>query len=332
MQDLNEFINYIKQLRKVSIRDAHQQTEKLLYSNDDYDDIGESSIRLKIYELLDIVLDAKPIGDAGDYHNYSVLFAQINDYDAACEIIERGLSRTPQNVDLLADYIEYAPDNSDKQRYDKCKKYFSRLKSIPRERWTWRAYDFSIDYLCKLIEQDGQKGQEIRSLINELLSQFKTAFPLDERAYYAEYQLLNNFNEPLEKQIDALNKTLEIQAHTAKCTLRLAEIRFDKKEYKEAIELLCKASKDALDIKTGINVANIFLLRFVAKAAQLLEQSNGGKTLKSNTDNEEILDAYRDFNLAKKLGTVNSRIKLAENYIKILEEYSGVENQNDFDE
>lgn len=333
MQDLNEFISCIKRLGKVSIQDAHQQTEKLLYSNDDYyDDLGESNTHLKMYDLLDIVLASKPIGDAEDYYNYSILFAKINDYDAACEIIERGLLRTPKNVDLLALYVEYAPDNSDEQRFDKCQKHFSLLMSISRERWTWRAYDFSIDYLCKLIEQDGQNEQEIRKLINDLLAQYKTAFPLDERAYYAEYKYLNNFNETLEKQIDTLSKTLEIQAHSARCALRLAEIRFDRKEYSEAIELLCKASKDAVDMKANIDVANIFLLRFFAKATRLLEQSDGGKTLKSNTNKEEVLDTYRDFNLAKKLGTTNSRIRLANKHIKILEEYSGIENQNDFEE
>ncbi|MCL2370541.1 MAG: hypothetical protein FWC80_04880 [Firmicutes bacterium] len=328
MQDINEFINIVNKTGKVSIQEAHEQTDKLL---NDFDDEGENNMRIKAYELLDIVLAAKQSGDADDYYSYAVLFARINDYDAACDILERGLLRNPQNVDLLATYIVYAPDNSDEFRYEKCQKYFSKLQNIPREKWTWRAYDFSIEYLCKLAEQDDQDMYAVKEKTYKLVSQYLEAFPLDERAHYAKYNCLFSFGESLDKQIETLEVALKDTFRAARCAMRLADLKFERKDYENTIELLNKTSQDAIDLKIGISMANVYLLRFVARAAQLLEKSDGGKNLNKQS-NKEIKEAYIDYNLARKLKATQSKIKLAGSYVKILEEYSGIENPEEYDD
>ena len=85
------------------------------------------------------------VGDADDYHNFSVaVLKEFDDYRVALDIVEMGLEAYPKNADLLGDAIKYAVNCGQR---DRATKYYDELIWIDKSVWTWRSFSFSIDYL-----------------------------------------------------------------------------------------------------------------------------------------------------------------------------------------
>ena len=85
--------------------------------------------------------------DSDDYHNKAVDRARRGRNREATNICMEGLKKFPLNVDLLADTIKYSSEAGDMQT---AADYYSILKeNVPFQRWNWRAFTFSFDYLLK---------------------------------------------------------------------------------------------------------------------------------------------------------------------------------------
>lgn len=325
MQEYANFIKEVESLGRISIQDAQEQTLKLLKSNGD-DDWGIDS-RLQAYTILDLACKYKQNGDADDFHNYAVTFSRINDYDAACVILKCGLNRFPNNVDLLADYLIYGPDCSSENRFQECDDYFHILKKVDLRLWTWRAFDFSIQYLITKLDQ-GIEDIELCLQELDLLSQkYLEAYPLDERAYFTTYLMQHKLKHFRSKENP--EKTLEcavsLQINTPRCSLKLAELMFDKKEYDRALQLLDKTIQDSIERNSGLPLANVYLLRFTLKASKLINAIDSSN--KIEVDDElaiAIKNAYLDYRIAKKLGNDSSKINSAYQYVKIIETSTGI--------
>ncbi len=121
------------------------------------DDLYESEAAVKnLTDLVQrVVKQEVKSGDADDWHNFAVDIARVDLYDLACDILDCGLEIYPKNIDLLADYLQYGTSC---ERIEKCKAYYKILSKIPKIRWSWRGYCFSISYLKYLWERsDSEK-------------------------------------------------------------------------------------------------------------------------------------------------------------------------------
>lgn len=99
--------------------------------------------------------------DSDDYHNKAVDRARRGRNREATEICMEGLKKFPLNVDLLADTIKYSSEAGDMQA---AANYYSILKAnVPFQRWNWRAFTFSFDYLLK--EDPIANEKECRSIV-----------------------------------------------------------------------------------------------------------------------------------------------------------------------
>ena len=109
--------------------------------------------------------------DADDYHNRAVGYAREHRFAKAVQICEEGLFTYPDNVDLLADAVKYCAENGDKPR---AQKHYEKLCAvIPRSRFNWRAFTFSLDYLMLDAEEN---ESECRSLLED----YAKALPFEE--------------------------------------------------------------------------------------------------------------------------------------------------------
>lgn len=334
MQDYASFIKEVESLGRISIREAQEQTSKLLKSNVLDDDWGIDA-RLQAYSILDLVCKYKQNGDADDFHNYAVTFSRINDYDAACIVLEHGLKRFPQNVDLLADYLIYAPDSSSDDRYEKCDNHFQTLKQIDMSLWTWRGFDFSIQYLISKLDQSVESIAAICQELEEISNKYLELFVLDERSYFTTYLMQQRLKliAPKNKPEKNLENAVSLSINAPRCSLKLAEIMFDKKEYDKALQLLDKTIRDSIERSGGVPLANVYLLRFTIKASKLISEMDSSKKINVNDElTLKINNAYLDYRIAKKLGNDSSKINYAQQYVKIIETATGVFMDEDFDD
>ena len=326
MQDYASFVKEVESLGRVSIRDAQEQTSKLLKSNV-IDDDWRIDARLQAYAILDLVCKYKQNGDADDFHNYAITFSRINDYDAACAILECGLKRFPKNVDLLADYLITAPDSSFDDRYEKCDNHYQTLKQINMSLWTWRGFDFSIQYLINKLDQSLENVTTICQELNEISSKYLELFALDERSYFTTYlmqQRLNQIEHPSSPEKN-LENAIVLSINAPRCSLKLAEIMFDKKEYDKALQLLDKTIYDSIERSGGVSLANVYLLRFAIKASRIIAAIDlSGKIDVDDELISKIKNAYLDYRIAKKLGNDSPKINYVQQYVKIIETATGV--------
>ena len=138
----------------------------------------------KLKELIEQLTQQDEIyGDSSDYHNFSVELAMKRQYFLACQLLKRGLEKYTNNVDLLADYLNYGVSAGLKKE---CKKYFDSLMEIPRIKWTWRSFSFSIYFLQNKISDDASTEEEINQLmkqIENIADDYITYFPKSEEGY-----------------------------------------------------------------------------------------------------------------------------------------------------
>lgn len=257
MENVN-YIKYIVSNKIISVSKLHNLFTNII---EDIDDEYE-------YETLKLIKDSikkcfspnfifnfkKCVGSKDDYHNLSVILARKELYLSSCTVLEKGLDKFPNSVDLLADYIEYGIRC---EKIKECKKYYKHLNSIPKDMWTWRAFDFSIDYLLFILESNPQKldHREIRNLIDT----YKTNFNYDEKSYIAEanyYSKINNHKKEIETLKDAINKIKVCP----RCSLKLAEIYFKQANYFEASNVLENCKLLTPHYHNSEEIGNIYLL------------------------------------------------------------------------
>lgn len=232
--------------------------------------------------------ESKP-GDADDWHNFAVDVARKDLYDLSCDILECGLSIFPKNIDLLADYLQYGTSCG---RIEKCKNYYKVLSKIPKVRWGWRGYSFSVSYLTYLWERSDSE-KEIERLQSEMLSlarQFRENLSHDEESYRCEadiYKLLHNKT----KEEEILRLALEELKIAPKCALRLADLLFERGDYEDALANIQRGLRDAMQTQSVINEGYLYYLSGLSKMAMAQRNSLEIKE-------ELALDIYSDFDIS----------------------------------
>ena len=293
--------------RIVTIGEAERMVKEYSYEENDE----------ALYELVEEILSQeKVVGSIDDFHNLAVDFSRRDDYETACNILEKGLEQFPRAVDLLADYLQNGL-NCDRGKL--CEEYFDRLMKIPMMRWTWRGFSFGIDYMKSLadnIETEEELMEWKKKMLNLADSYYKY-FSYNEDTFLVKADVYQYFNDR-EKEIEILEEALEKIKSCPRCSLRLADIFFDRGEYKQALEYIEKCKFGAVQTQEKINQGYVYYLSGLCKAANVHQSSS--------YENEEMIkDIYTDFSIAERLKmSFSSYKKVMERQIYILESKSGI--------
>ncbi len=261
----------------------------LRYINEQ-DDEDDEQAREDLYKLMErFSKQTEQSGDANDFHNFSVALAVKDEYALACDVLQYGLKLHPKNVDLLADYLQYGLNCG---RIEEVKSAYRTLNKIPRMRWTWRAFAFSISYLKNIIERsDSQK--EIDTKVEEikgLLTDFRKYHSYSEETYRVEaetYQCINMKDE----EIGALKSALDNLNVAPKCALRYADLLFERGQYEEATKAIKRCIGDSTGTQSSVNEGYMYYLYALSILASHQKQEK-------SLDEETVIQIYSNFNVA----------------------------------
>lgn len=247
--------------------------------------------RLELQQLFDKYFSLEEhIGTSADFHNLAVELSRSEEYALACGVLECGLKLFPKNVDLLADYLQYGVNCP---RQAECKKYYKLLLKIPRRRWTWRGFSFTVDYL-KMIIDSTDSDKEIdacKEMILQIARDYRRFFPHSEGSYRSEASVYAQLNMPEEEE-EVLREALEKLRIVPGCALRYADILFERGDYKEAADAIQRAL-NSIKARSVVSEGYLHYLSGLCKVA--ISQQAGDRI-----DRETAEDVYAAFNLAAK--------------------------------
>lgn len=243
-------------------------------------------------------------GDGDDWHNLTVDLARRGYFDLACDILERGMKEFPKNTDLLGDYLEYGTSCG---RVDQCKIYYKILQKIPKIKYTWRGFHFSVNWLTYLWEQSDSKKEleRLEKEIKQLVADYRSCLPDDEESYRCEAEFYKTMKKHSD-EITALKAAVDSSIPAPKCALRLAHIYFEKGEYEEALKYAEECLKASNSIQDEVNTAFVFYLHGLCTMG-------ANRTAGGEYPGDKVNEVYRDFNLSLK---VDDRSKFVEQIAK----------------
>lgn len=273
--------------------------------------------------------DPELVGDANDYHNYSVVLSRLDDYLTAYQIAERGLKQFPYNTDLLADAIYYG---SNCGKYTEAKSYFGRLHNRPFSSWTWRAFRFTIDFLSSSWDWE-EKPSDVEKHLEvalRLASTYRKYYPSDERSYLSEYDVRMNLakvaldgdlSEKSEKYeedaLTGLRDTIDKGEYAAvQCCLRYADEMFRKQEFDEVIRT-CERALQFGQVNATARLGYFMYLSAQSREVKLY------KTKEWWMNTQEVEMIYREY-LASLTDTGSDYIGNIKRRVNILSARSGI--------
>lgn len=229
-----------------------------------------------------------------EFHNVASTIAQLGYYGRACEVLQEGINQYPNDTDLLADYLAYGKMCN---KIDECEKYYNILDSIPDKRKTWRAFDFSIDYLIYKINMcnEEEKIDELKECALKLVQRFKDNLPREELAYLSEYNIYEaTFEENigLEKLEEFLNCENRIAKVAPKCHLCYIDKMLELGEYDKVVLYASDGAAEAAQEQEGVDTGYFFYALALSKDALWLKADESNR----NDDIEEaklILKYYQ---------------------------------------
>ncbi len=278
------------------VRSVDEQAEKLIREINELskEDVSEAdAIKSRTAQLYQLVRDflaqkTKP-GEDDRWHNFSVSLARADFYDLSCEVLTAALELYPYNTDLLADYLEYGVKCGQQKR---CETIAETLFQIPRVKYTWRGFAFALHYLTYLWEQAEtlEKMNQLEQDMRQLADEYQKYFPNQEGGYHAQAELAKLLRKP-DEEYAILKSAVETVRKAPQCALRLADIQFEREEYKEALESIRHALQASKTPQPTVNREYLYCLSGLARLAEAeLEHTE--------IDQELIQKVYQDFEMA----------------------------------
>lgn len=238
-------------LREVaSVYDVHQIVEAMWNSDNKPDNITELTKRY-VEKVTNKTSDLR--GDHGDYHNLAAECARHSLYDLACKICEAGLVFFPESIDLLSDWIQHATAIGSMDVV--AKEPLTRLLSIDKTCWNWRAFDFTVDYYLA-----AGMFEEAESLADD----FVLYCPYEERAYFCQaevYQRRYAKEEGIKKTITALQTAMDKNINCPMCANRLADVLSDCGRLDEALVAANRAIQELAQDQPSVNYGYVIYRR-----------------------------------------------------------------------
>ena len=290
----------IEKTSRVKLRDLRNIAENLYYEAGRSEDAIEHYLRIN--DLVELALTQDVFeGNENDFHNIAVVFAREDDYDIACRFLEKGLTHHPYSVDLLSGYLNYGMQCN---RGARCVELYTCLAEI-RERWNWRAYQFSIDYLTNRLNCDPSGSiDEIRLLVDD----FVKYMPEKEECYLAKANFLSNFKQD-KKSNETFLTVLEYATsnncpvhRTPKCDLKLADYYYDiGKELDKAGKLIERCKRNSVESQLSVNRNYVYLLSALCKMSIFYDSMTQYGIKYIQEDSQEgklVLGVYDDYHVA----------------------------------
>ena len=245
--------------------------------------------------------------DADDFHNKAVELARFEKHKRALAICEIGMKRFPASVDLLADAIKYSSVTGDMST---ASKYYEKLRNIPFQRWNWRAFTFSFDYLLR---DPVANEAECRSTIEN----YKKYLPYEEKANMSESELEAALGNR-ERSALILAEAIHTLRRACQCALKLAEMQLERGDFEDVLET-CNFGLSSVELQPTVPVPYFLLIRTLAEDSILHKKVNEHIEV-SQSEIDAIYDTYEsilsDFSeLATHAQTIQMRMKLLK-YIK----------------
>lgn len=285
-------VTSIKRTFNMPIKKINSISLGLLNRIEQFGEDDDAEAREKLHAIVkDLQAQDRAIGNADDFHNYVTELVRRDEYDLACDVLEVGMKAFPYNVDLLADFIKYGINC---QRVEEVKHLQKVLLKIPKKRWTWRGFSFYVDYIQYLLEQPCSEktmeklGQEMLDIIKD----YKKFFPYSEEPYITEAEMHKKSCEP-DLEEDVLKIALDTVKVAPKCSLRYADILFDRGRYKEAQPIINRAKRDSTTTQASVSDGYIYYLSALCTIALVSEEER-------EYTKDEVEGIYNDFNLALK--------------------------------
>ncbi|MCF7630337.1 hypothetical protein L3K75_09930 [[Ruminococcus] lactaris] len=222
--------------------------------------------------------------DADDYHNKAVEFARHGKYKRSTEICMDGLKRFPLNVDLLADTIKYNAEAGD---LDTASEHYEVLKkSVPVQRWNWRAFTFAFDYLLEVDPITNE--EECRRIVEN----YKKYIPYEEKAYMAESELEMALGNS-ERSMSVLEAAIAARENASQCALRLADMQLDRGLYENVIATTNYGIAASAETQPSINVPYLYYIRALAKDHLIHKKECNGEVV----EQKEVDALSAEYNL-----------------------------------
>lgn len=232
-------------------------------------------------------------GTADQFHNASVRLVSSGFYDLAYDLVANiGIKRHPRNTDLLGDLLTYGTRC---RSLEDLRQWYDQLIDIPKRFWTWRAYQFSFDYLMETLpyakteDELSLREQEIEGIFSSFKENFRYLKDKSDRekAYMMEYEFYTSKGEE-KRALEALENGVKALPHKcAQCALKYADHQFEMGNYADAATY----AKIAVDVKEGQPSINLGYTYYIW--AMSLEQLTRKDNALSITDRiQEIYSAY----------------------------------------
>lgn len=294
--DIHEHVGEVSKVKSsvnLPLKTASKIVSDILsgYSND-REEAEEMTRTLE--EFIAQVLAQKDIsGSADDWHNLAVDIARNDYFGLACDVLEIGLEHFPKNADLIGDYLQYGISCG---RIEQCHRYYKRLAQMPKNKYTWRSFHFSIDWLIYLWEQDDNQeiGNDLQTKMQELVRAYRKFYPTSEDSYICDANVRKLSGKPNEEE-KALLKAVDQNFPAPKCALRLADIYFSNGQYQKSLNMVLRSINDSNQTQPTVNEAYLFYLAALARISLL----NKGESI-------EIAQIYNDFENSLQLGISRS--------------------------
>lgn len=265
-----------------SVADAHNMVEGLFIRTDMTRHERAQQVRVVVNKVLSDELS----GDSADYHNLSAELARNELKDLAVQICERGLKFFPENVDLIADIIQYATQIGEETAGISIQEKIDDLSKIKPQSWTWRCFEFLSDYYISR-----RQYNDAEAVCNDYIRYL----PRDERAYAQ----LSEIYGYLYSGIDAENKKIEILEDAVskgfscpRCANSLASLYADRGELEKAIRYSSIAILSLAQVQPSVNYAYVIYNRALYEDRLYLKKKLDG-ALDSNLLNAALKD-YQD--------------------------------------
>lgn len=226
-------------------------------------------------------------GTADEFHNFTTELARAGCYGRACGVLEKGIEQYPMNTDLLADYLNYGIKCGLSKQ---CERFYQQLDQINDKKKTWRAFDFSIDYLLFKIseENDDSVIDSLKAEALGLIGRFKKALPSEELAYLSEFQIYEatyDKNTGLCKLAEFLNDDKRTAKVAPKCHLKYIDEMLKIGEYEQVVLYANDGAAEAAQEQEGVDTGYFFYALALAKDALWLKADKG----KPNMDKEDAM-------------------------------------------
>jgi tetratricopeptide (TPR) repeat protein len=210
-------------------------------------------------------IDEKLPGAASAYRTLAAELARHAQEPLAVQVVDLGLSRFPEDVDLLSEGIAYAGSVGDMARAEAL---YGLLGRVDHAKWNASAFTVAGDYL----EAAGRVEEALA-----LYGTFRQRIPDDQRGYTRAALLLRRAGKH-DEAIQVLEAGAVACRRCAQTAFALLEMYLQRGEYERAILMANRASESTADEQASVDQAAITWNRAIAQDSLIHRMLDGQKS------------------------------------------------------